>query len=168
VTPEFSRPIEVRRLGDLHQTVTASPAERAALARRFGFQAVESLEGELHLVRQGETVFAEGRIAARIVQSCAVSGEPLPVTIDEPIALRFVPAATRRADEEIELAAEDCDQIEFSGGSVDLGEAVAQTLALAIDPYATGPDADAARAAHGLLDEERGGAFAALAALRKG
>ena len=120
------------------------------------------------LTRHGEAVAASGRLAAAIVQSCAVSGEPLATTLDEPIELRFVPATrAHRPDEEIELAAEDCDEIEYEGGSVDVGEAVAQSLALAIDPYAVGPQAETARAAHGLLDEGAAGPFAALAALRK-
>ena len=49
----------------------------------------------------------------------------------------------------------------------DLGEAVAQDLALAIDPYAVGPGAERARKEAGLLDEAAAGPFAALEALKK-
>jgi hypothetical protein len=77
------------------------------------------------------------------------------VTIDEPVDLRFVEENQRPATdaEEIELEADDCDEIAYSGDMFDLGEAVAQTLGLAIDPYAEGPDADAARAAAGIVPE---------------
>jgi uncharacterized metal-binding protein YceD (DUF177 family) len=168
MTPEFSRWFDVRTLSERPVTLTASTAEREALARRFGLLAVDRLEAELTLRREKEVVAVTGQLTASVVQSCAVSGEPLPVTIEEPIALEFVPATrSHRPDEEIELAAQDCDQIEFTGSNVDLGEAVAQSLALAIDPYATGPQADAARARHGLLGEEAAGPFAALAALKK-
>ena len=51
-----------------------------------------------------------------------------------------------------------------SGTTIDLGEAVAQSVALAIDPFATGPQAEAARK---LLDEGSASPFAALAALKK-
>lgn len=169
MTPEFARPVDVRRIsGELALTLTARREERAALARRFGLIDIERLQADLTLTRQAEVVAAAGWLSAAIVQSCAVSGEPLHVALDEAIALRFVPATgDHRPDEEIELAAEDCDEIEYAGGTVDLGEAVAQTLALAIDPYATGPQAHAARAAAGLIDEDAAGPFAALAALRK-
>ena len=50
---------------------------------------------------------------------------------------------------------------------LDVGEAVAQSLALAIDPFAVGPDAERARQQAGLLDEGQAGPFAALAALKR-
>ncbi|MEM8726635.1 MAG: DUF177 domain-containing protein, partial [Pseudomonadota bacterium] len=69
----------------------------------------------------------------------------------------------------IELDAEDCDEIEYAGDMFDLGEAVAQTLGLAIDPYAEGPNADAARKAAGIVEEgeQDGPLAAALTALKK-
>jgi uncharacterized metal-binding protein YceD (DUF177 family) len=167
VTPEFSRPIDIRQIGERQIELSASDGERAALARRFGLVAIARLEAQVTLRREAATVAASGRLQADITQSCAVSGEPLAVAVDEPIALRFVPAAAPGVpDEEIELAAEDCDEIEFDGAVIDLGEAVSQSLALAIDPYAVGPQAHAARAAHGLLGEAAVGPFAALAALK--
>ena len=48
-----------------------------------------------------------------------------------------------------------------------IGDVMAQTLALAIDPFAEGPNADAFRAEHGLGEESLPGPFAALAALKK-
>jgi uncharacterized metal-binding protein YceD (DUF177 family) len=106
------------------------------------------------------------------MQPCAISGEDFPVTIDEPVDLRFVEECQRIAAEEaeeIELEADDCDEIEYSGEMFDLGEAVAQTLGLAIDPYAEGPHADAARKAAGIVQEgEQNGPLAdLLAGLKK-
>ena len=93
------------------------------------------------------------------MQSCAVSGDDLPARIDEPVDLRFVPAAASHA-EEMELAAEDLDEIEYDDGHFDLGEALAQSLALGIDPYAVGPDAEAARRKAGLTGEGQAGPLA--------
>ena len=60
------------------------------------------------------------------------------------------------------------DEIFYEGDSFDLGEAVAQSLALAIDPFACGPDADRVRQEKGLsADDQPSGPFAALAALKK-
>ena len=70
-------------------------------------------------------------------------------------------------EEELELEEDDLDEIPFEGHTIDLGEAVAQSLALAIDPYATGPQADRVRKEVGLSDETANGPFAALAALKK-
>lgn len=166
-TPEFPRPFDVRQLDHRAVTLVADALERAALAERFGLVRIDRLEAEMAIEREGEALSASGTLTADYVQSCAVSGEDLPVAVREPIALRFVPATTGHApDEEVELDAEELDEIEFSGTMVDLGEAVAQSLALAIDPFATGPGADEARRRAGLIDEGAAGPFAALKDLK--
>jgi uncharacterized metal-binding protein YceD (DUF177 family) len=165
--PEFSRELDLRSLPPGLVTLTATPEECLALARRFDLVAIRSLEASLTLAADGDAVTATGRLDAAIVQSCAVSGEDLPVTIAEPVALRFVPERPI-AEEEIELAEDELDDIPFSGTTFDLGEAIAQSLALAIDPYATGPAAERARQEAALSTPEASGPFAALAALKKG
>ncbi|ASJ92247.1 YceD family protein [Porphyrobacter sp. CACIAM 03H1] len=168
---ELTRMVKARPLPGGPVVIEASEAERAALAARFGLGAVESLRAEISLEQKPRAIRATGRLKAAIMQPCAISGEDFPVTIDEPIDLRFVEDHQRPAseDEEIELEADDCDEIEFSGEMFDLGEAVAQSLGLAIDPYAEGPDADAARAAAGIVqeDEVRGPLADLLAGLKK-
>lgn len=166
MTPEFSRPFDVRQLDHRAVKLIADEAERTKLSKRFGIVRIDRLEAEVVLERDGEALNATGTLEADIVQSCAVSAEDLPVEIREPLAFRFVPeAGAHRPDEEVELGEDELDEIEFSGTTVDLGEAVAQSVALAIDPFLTGPDAEAARQ---LLREEEASPFAALAALKKG
>ena len=165
--PELSRPIDLRQVIDRPVAIEANEEERKALARRFGLVRIDRLEAEVALAAEGEAVNAKGRLRAALVQSCAVSGEDLAVAIDEPLALRFVPEA-EVTEEEIELEESELDEIPYAGTSFDLGEAVAQSLALAIDPYAVGPNAEQARKDAGLLDEGAAGPFAALAALKKG
>lgn len=165
-TPEFSLLVDRRQLTDKPITLVATEEERRALARRFSLVAIDTLEATVTIAANGEAIEARGRLTASIVQSCAVSREDLPVTIDEPIALRFVPAR-QVEEEEIELDEHELDEIPFEGDDFDLGEAVAQSLALAIDPYATGPSADRVRKEVGLADEATSGPFAALAALKK-
>lgn len=165
MTPELSRLVDVRHLPE-RLRVEAAEAERAALARRFGLEAVARLTADVALAHAGPAVVASGQLVADVVQLCAVSGDPFPARITEEVSLRFVPAATDHA-EEVELTADELDEIPFEGAQFDLGEAIAQTLGLAIDPYASGPDADRARQKAGILDESASGPFAALAALKK-
>ena len=149
--------------------------ERAALASRFGLPGIDSLHAEIALEPRPKAIRATGTLNAAIRQTCAISGEDFPAAIEESIDLRFVEQATldqaleEGSDVEVELEADDCDEIEYSGDDFDLGEAVAQTLGLAIDPYAEGPDADAARKAAGITaeGEQNGPLAAALAALKK-
>ena len=164
--PEFSREVDERQVDLRPVTIEATAEERKALARRFDIVGIEQLQATVAFERSGEALMARGRLSASIVQSCAVSGEDLPVRIDEPLALRFVPAVQVEG-EEVELEADELDEIPFEGHEFDLGEAVAQSLALAIDPYATGPEAERVRKEAGLGDEGSSGPFAALAALKK-
>lgn len=165
--PEFSREVDVRQVEGKHMQLTASPEECAALAQRFGLVRIERLAAELVLSRVENGAEGRGQLTAAIVQICAVSGEDLPVEIDEPIFFRFVSAEGERGpNEEVEVALDDCDEIDFTGTMIDIGEAVAQSLALAIDPFAVGPNAEEARRRAGLLDEAAAGPFAALAALK--
>jgi uncharacterized metal-binding protein YceD (DUF177 family) len=166
--PEFSRLVDIRQADGATLRLEPNESERAALARRLDIVRIDALVAEVTLTREGGTVGAAGRLRAAIVQTCAVSGDELAVAIDEPLHFRFVPMRTdHRPGEEIELEAEDCDEIEFSGTAFDLGEAVAQSLGLAIDPFAVGPGAEEARRAAGIVGEDATGPFAALAALKK-
>jgi uncharacterized metal-binding protein YceD (DUF177 family) len=154
-------------------TIAAEEAERAALARRFDLQAIATLKASATLRRTGDAVLVEGRLHAVATQSCVATGEPVPARIDEPFALRFEPAATTRLDE-VELDEGDLDIIPYEGSAVDLGEAVAQSFALALDPFPRVADADTHLRAAGVLTEEEAEAariaaspFAALKGLTK-
>jgi uncharacterized metal-binding protein YceD (DUF177 family) len=167
-TVEFSRSFDVRQVEGKSVTLVPNDKERIALARRFALVSVDRLEAKILLERDGTAVNAKGKLSADIVQSCAISGEDLPASINEDLSFRFVPETPGHSpDEEIELGSSDLDEIEYSGTHFDLGEAVAQSLALAIDPFATGPNAQAARQRAGIVGEEASGPFAALAALKK-
>ena len=80
----------------------------------------------------------------KVVQACIASDEPVPARIDEPFILRFVPESTLAQGDEIELSEADCDTLPYDGKVIELGEAVAETLALALDPFPRSPGAEAA------------------------
>lgn len=172
MTPEFSRPERLDSIGgeERRVTITADADERVALARRFGLLSVDRLEGDFAIRRTAAGVTATGRVRAEVVQACSVTGDPLPVTVEEPVALRFVESMGAHGgaaqDEEIELGADAVDEVELTGGQVDLGEAAAETMALTLDPFPRGPGAEAALRAAGVVSEEEAGPFGGLAALR--
>jgi uncharacterized metal-binding protein YceD (DUF177 family) len=168
IAPEYSHLIDLRQITDAPVVLEPDADARRRLSGRFGITAIPAMRATVQLLRDGEQVTAHGRLTADVIQACRVSAEDFPVRIDEALHLRFVPPGGGTVpDEEIELTAEDCDEIVYEGTAFDLGEAVAQTLALALDPFAEGPNADAFRAEHGLGEENLSGPFAALAALKK-
>jgi hypothetical protein len=167
-TPEFSRILDIRHLDPKPLVLTATPEECKALAKRFHLVSITNLTATLTLSRDGTKIRAQGPLVSDLVQSCAISAEDLPAKIREKLDLRFVPEQGEDAkpDEEMELSEEDCDDIPYQGERFDLGEAVAQSLALSIDLFAEGPEAAKIRAS-GLLGAENNSPFAALAALKK-
>lgn len=167
MTPEFSRTERLDSIGGEPREVTivADEQERAALARRFGLVSVERLEARFTVRRDGAGVVASGQVTAAVTQACSVTGEPLDAAVDEAVALRFVSPGSH-AEDEVELAGEALDTIEIEGSAIDLGEAAAETMSLALDPFPRAPGAEEALKAAGILSEEEAGSFGALAGLR--
>ncbi len=148
--------------------ILADDEERAAVANRLGLVALDRLEAHAILSRDGQKIRATGRLKASLDQSCVATGDPVPAHIDEPFELLFMPEPTAgRADEEVELGESDLDTIFHDGSAIDLGGAVIDTLALALDPYPRSAGADAALREAGVLTEEEASPFAALAALKE-
>ena len=145
----------------------ADAEERAAVAARLDLPALERLDAHAVLRREGDTVHASGRVKASLEQRCVASGDPLPVRIDEAFDLRFVPAPKiAGGDEEFELGADELDTLFHDGLAIDLGAAIADSLALGLDPYPRSPNAEQALRQAGVISEEEAGPFAALAALK--
>jgi uncharacterized metal-binding protein YceD (DUF177 family) len=176
MTPEFARPHRLDQIGAgaSQVTVTAEPGERAALAERFSLIAIDSLKADYSLRREAAGVRATGHLSAAVVQACVVTEEPVPARIEEDFDIRFVPESDS-GQEEVELSEEECDTVFFAGGAIDLGEAAAETLALALDPFPRSPKAAEVLKAVGVVGEDEIPApepetqpnpFGALAALK--
>jgi uncharacterized metal-binding protein YceD (DUF177 family) len=170
--PEFSRRIPV---GDIpargaDYEIGADAKEREALAARLGLLALESLTARLRLepIGRGPLVRLSGAFTADVVQSCVVTLEPVPAHLEEGFHMTFGPEEEGEAPE-IELSPEAEDPPDpFDQGAVDLGEAVAEQLALALDPFPRKPGAEfAAPAEESTAVPERPNPFAILGGLRK-
>jgi Large ribosomal RNA subunit accumulation protein YceD len=135
MSPELHRPVATDRIGPdgIEITVDATAAECVALAARMQVPAVLSLSCRFRLTRSPAApgIEAWGRLRARVVQTCVVSLEDFEATVAEDFTARFVPAG--QESEEIDPEAED--EIAFEHGVIDLGEAAAEQLGLALDPY---------------------------------
>ena len=147
--------------------LAANARQRDAIAKRLGLPAIDRFEAHAVLERTGDAVRAVGRIRAALTQECVVTGEPLASRVDAPFDILFTPEPkTSDPESEVELGAEDCDTVFFDGASFGLGEAIADTLALAVDPYPRSAGAEAAIKDAGIMTEAEAGPFAALAALK--
>ncbi len=149
--------------------VVADPAQCAALAADFGIPAIKCLTGDFLLLHErGGIIGADLHLRATVTQLCVITLEPFDATIDEHAKLRFVPA--RLISETADLAEVDAetlegpDEIPYTGDGIDLGAALAEQLALSLDPY---PRKPGAALPEGMAEPEPH-PFAALAARKQG
>jgi len=170
VTDEFAHRLPLNQIRDGERIdLTADEAERKLIADRLALRGLDRLEAHATLERKGEIVRARGRLKASLCQSCVVTDEPVDAHADEPFDIYFLPEPkTDSPDEEVELVESDCDVVFHDGSAIDLGGAIADTLALSLDPYPRSAGAEAALKEAGVLTEAEAGPFAALAALKRG
>lgn len=147
MTPEFSRPLALRGIGEAphHVELKARPEERRALVARFGLEDLSDLSGELSVYWRGEEIVVEGRIKAAATQACIVTLEPVDETIDEEFVVIYAErpgAAQEHEPPENEFAAPRELVEPLEGDSIDLGELLAQQLSLALNPYPRAEDAE--------------------------
>ncbi len=155
--------------------LAATDAQRAALAERFGLIDLASLEGVMSVHDAGPDtgVMVRGTLKASLTQRCIASLEPVDELLDTKFELTLVdPEMADRMDEEgvyLDENAPEYDALE--GDSILLGEILAQTLSISMNPY---PRAEGAEVATTKKDGisinepalERPNPFAALAKTR--
>lgn len=165
--PEFSRPIDVLRLPHAGGSydIAASAEERAALAKRFDLLALGRLVAQIQLTPVAAGFYRlSARLEAELTQACVVTLDPVASRIDEAFSLLYG-AVDEQKDILLDSDSETVEAIE--GGMVDIGEAVAQQLSLALDSFPRAPGAAAQISAVASGEKRLDSPFAVLAKLRK-
>jgi uncharacterized metal-binding protein YceD (DUF177 family) len=165
VTPEFSRLVRLDRLGSqpFRRRIEATAEEREKLCRRFDLLSLERLTAAVDLSRQsGEVIRLEASFEAEFVQSCVLTLEPVPDAISDRFSLVFGPPEGE--PQEIALGRDDAAFEPLAGDAIDIGEAVAQELSLAlpVSPHLLDASNDI-----GLGELSSKSPFASLARLRR-
>jgi len=174
--PEFSRLVAPEAIGEgeITKQIEATAVERSALAARLGLLAMDRLTATFCLARTeaGAIVRVTGHFEADVTQSCVVSLKPLSSRLEGDFTLLY----STRSDEtqfdgEILVDLDQDDPPEpVPPGGIDLGEAVAEQVALALDPYprAEGVMLERDQWGRGPQDsQDEANPFAVLASLRK-
>lgn len=171
---EFSRSVDIDRIGhtEVVHDVSANAEERAALAKRFDLLALDKLEARLRLrrARGGSVLRLAGRLTADVVQSCVVTLAPVPSRVEAEFTVLFGDGAV--GGDGIDIDPEADSTVEpWPEGPLDIGETVAQELALALEPYPRAPDAAIDPSYEGSVPTgdapEKVNPFTALANLRR-
>lgn len=141
----FSYKVKVGHISANPVTVklSADARELEGLAKLWRVATVKRLDSELQIARwKKDGVRIRGRVNAEIVQSCVVTLEPVETAISEEIDRIYVPEGSRlarlvlddRGEMVLDPEGEDIPE-QFSGDTIDAGDAVCEAVALAIDPY---------------------------------
>ena len=119
-------------------TFVATADDCHMLAKRFGFLAVNALSARLKVFKSARHCWEiSGQMNGDVVQACGVTGAPVSETIDFPLEERYVRQS--RAYDEVEVALDGAEPLE--NGIIDLGEMLAQSLAVAVTPWPRADDA---------------------------
>lgn len=145
--PEFSRLVQADHLGkgETVREIEATEAEAAALARRYGVLDVGALRATVRLtpMRRGD-VAVEGDFEATVTQRCVVTLVPVDSRVSGSFSLIFSHNAADSDEARVEIfEADDPEPAEpIVDGQFDIGEAVAEQVALEIDPFPRAPGAE--------------------------
>jgi uncharacterized metal-binding protein YceD (DUF177 family) len=137
--PPLSRSL---RIDDLKEAadgeMSASKAEMTAMAALLDLKGLEDLAFTYRLrPGAGGRVHLNGRLKARVTQTCVVTLDPVETSIDVPVEAEFWPQALIAALEQSEddqSAAFDWPE-PIKDGKIDLGPLIYETLATSLDPY---------------------------------
>lgn len=148
-SPEFSIKLSIAEVPShgVELSFDAREAERAALARRLDLVELKAFRGSVHVKPWRKVGFTvEGRFEADVVQSCVITLEPVPAHLSQRFVVHYLPeemlggAVVPGSEREIVIDPESDEPPEaLEGGRLDVGEAVAEQLALALDPYPRKP-----------------------------
>ncbi|WP_240623217.1 YceD family protein [Brevundimonas lutea] len=143
----WSETIRLNEIGNcLERRLEADAATRGRVMKALDLQGLDALSAEVSLKPSGRGWMLSGRVRAEAVQTCGLTLEPLPVTIDAPFEIGLVEAVEhpRGPAEEIDISLEEDtpDEVE---GVVDLAAYALEQLALSLDPFPRKPGAEFAQ-----------------------
>lgn len=141
----ISRWIDVGALGPEGQDFEIMLDEKAVgiLVDRLDLVELRNVRAEGKVWPMDEGVYVDFRLTAHVEQTCVVTLDPVGTDVDERVSLQYTPAASEPAEPSvIDMDDEDDPPELLVDDRVDIGAAMAEHLALALDPWPRKPDAE--------------------------
>jgi len=139
---EYSKEIDIRRIGvnNSHYSLCADDKECNALAARFGIVRLNYLKAEVDVrLSDRDEYTVEGSFSSSVRQVCGVTLEEFDDTLSGDFIELFTTAPVKKKD--AELLSDEEIPTPIENGVIDIGEVVAETLALNIPVFPRKPDA---------------------------
>jgi len=175
---EFSRIFSTDDFPPLGRNIklSATDEECVALAERFNILSCSFLKVNLKVIvkNKGRRATAAGRLQAKITQACGVTLEPIVEKIDIPLSLLFLDEESLDKHDYMLDVEEDISDEDIADpivrGNFDVGAAVSENFAMAINPYPRKADAELSLPNEDFVPEEdvpvAKNPFAVLSALK--
>ena len=142
--PELSRVVmlnDPEEAQPLKLSIEATDDQLAALGKRLELIGLPALSGEITVIRLGpQRVRVHVKYRADVIQSCVVTLEPIPATIEESFTQEFLCESeggnrSTVADQGVVWVEPDDEAEILESDHLDVGELLVQYLSLALDPY---------------------------------
>ena len=170
--PPLSEPLRVAELATRKANrfkFIPDAAARAQVAEWAQIEALKALEFTGELVTRGRSDWVlTGKLSARVVQACSLTGAPVAARIEEEVLRRYLADWVAPTGEEAEMPEDDSE--EPLGAVIDIAHVALEALELALPlyPRAEGAEFGAMEAAPegaAPLESARPSPFAGLAGL---
>ncbi|RZJ44356.1 MAG: DUF177 domain-containing protein [Brevundimonas sp.] len=143
-TPElpYSEPVRLHQIGmGVKRTLTPDAAALRRIVKALDLASIDRFEADVELVPTAAGWSLSGRVRADLAQTCGITLEPLPLTIDERFSVQLAEPVDEES-EEIIITLEDESPDVVEDGQIDLGQYVVEQLALHLDPFPRKPGAE--------------------------
>lgn len=135
----YSVPLRMHQVGaGLNRTLEPTAEERARIAKALNLASLDSFECDMSVTPTVSGWRMDGRVKAEAVQSCGLTLEPIPVSINQTFLVNLTekPQDPEVNDEgEIDLELDDDFPDVVEEGRIDLGQYAVEQLSLCLDPF---------------------------------
>ena len=163
---EYTKEIDIRRIGvnGSHYSLCADENECRLLAARFGIVRLNYLKAEVDVrLSDRDEYTVEGTFSASVCQVCGVTLEEFDNVLSGDFCELFTTAPETKKD--AELLSDEEIPTPIKNGVIDIGEVVAETLALNIPVFPRKPDAVFTYESNGKTEDDN--PFSVLKKLKK-
>ena len=138
----WSVPVRLDQVGKgTGRRLVADEAQRSVLAKQLELDSLDLLEAEVEVLPWGRDYEIKGTFRASVVQTCGVTLEPLPATLEGRFSVKASENPPQEdLDPDMEIGLETPDPPDaIENGQIDLVAYVIEHLALEIDPFPRKP-----------------------------
>lgn len=141
--PPFSEVIRLNEIGaGIERRLVPDPAARRRIAATLDLADLSAFEADVSVAPAAIGWRLSGWFRAEAVQTCGLTLEPLPVSLEKSFSVDLVEDPSGGQEGEVEVLLDEDGPDLVDGGKIDLGQYAVEQLALNLDPFPRKPGAE--------------------------